>query len=187
MNRPLREKPYVAALIATPAFYILLFFYRAPLFVLNDDVAIESILSGAYSGTPDMHTVYMGVGLSFILSLLYRLIPFIPWFGLFCIIVVILSTAVVLKKNEIAGAAFILFFFGSCALMPHYTVVAACAGAAGLFMLSGHAKEEAVADIWAALIMLLLCYQIRMQVFLMFVPFMLPVLISRSSAACIMP
>ena len=57
--------PWVAGIVSCVAVYLLLFFYRAPLFILNDDVAIESILSGAYTGTPDMHTVYMGAGLSF--------------------------------------------------------------------------------------------------------------------------
>ena len=179
MNRPLKERPYLAAFIGSVAFFMLLFMYRAPLFILNDDVAIESILSGAYSGTPDMHTVYMGAGLSFVLSLLYRLIPVIPWFGVFCIIVVVLSAAAAIKKNEIAGAVMLLAFFMNCVLMPHYTVVAACAGSAGLLLLCGSSRKEDVADIWMAFILLILCHQIRMQVFYMLLPFLLPVMISR--------
>ncbi|MCR5119563.1 MAG: hypothetical protein K6B44_08100 [Lachnospiraceae bacterium] len=179
MNRTLRERQGLAAIIASVAIYLLLFFYRAPLFILNDDVAIESILSGAYSGTPDMHTVYMGAGLSFILSLMYRLIPIVPWFGLFCLLTVMLSSALAIKKDSTAGFALIIMFFAGCAMMPHYTVVAACAGCAALFTLCGDSEKEKNEDFISALILLILCHQIRMQVFYMFVPFLLPVLIRR--------
>ena len=30
-----------------------------PIYILNDDLQIASVLSGAYSGAPDLHTVYM--------------------------------------------------------------------------------------------------------------------------------
>lgn len=180
MKDSLKNKAWIESILLCVVLYVLfLYMYRAPLFVLNDDVAIESILSGAYSGTPDLHTVYMGAGISFILSTLYRLIPIVPWFGLFCLMIVVFSSAVIMKKDKAAGVAFIIMFFAGCALMPHYTVVAACAGCSGLFMLTGSDKEESVGDIWAAFIMLIFCYQIRMQVFYMFVPFLLPVLISR--------
>ncbi len=180
MKDSLKNKAWIESILLCVILYVLfLYMYRAPLFVMNDDVAIEGILSGAYSGTPDLHTVYMGAGISFILSLMYRLIPVIPWFGLFCLAVIVFSSAVIMKKDKAAGLAFIVMFFAGCALMPHYTVVAAAAGGSGLFMLTGSDKEEKVGDIWAALIMLLLCYQIRRQVFYMFVPFLVPVLISR--------
>ena len=59
----------------------------APVYYLNDDVAMRSILSGAYTGSPDGHAVYMGYPLSALLSALYGLTEklglFIPWFDLF--------------------------------------------------------------------------------------------------------
>ena len=56
MKESLKNKPLLAAFIGSAAMYMIVFMYRAPVFILNDDVAIESILSGAYTGTPDMHT-----------------------------------------------------------------------------------------------------------------------------------
>lgn len=50
---------------------------------LNDDVMIKDILSGAYTGTPDAHSIQMLYPISFLISLLYRLVPGVAWQGLF--------------------------------------------------------------------------------------------------------
>jgi len=50
---------------------------------LNDDVLIKDIVSGAYSGSPDAHSIQMLYPVSFIISLFYRLIPILPWQGIF--------------------------------------------------------------------------------------------------------
>ena len=50
---------------------------------LNDDVLIKDIVSGAYTGTPDAHSIQMLYPISFCISLLYRLIPVLPWQGIF--------------------------------------------------------------------------------------------------------
>ena len=52
-------------------------------FILNDDTTISSILNGNYLGTPDGHSVYVSYPLSGLLSLLYRILPRVPWFTLF--------------------------------------------------------------------------------------------------------
>lgn len=50
---------------------------------LNDDVLLKDILSGAYTGIPESRNIYMLYPLSAPISLLYRLIPSIPWYALF--------------------------------------------------------------------------------------------------------
>lgn len=50
---------------------------------LNDDVLIKDIVSGAYSGSPDAHSIQMLYPVSLLISLLYRLIPVLPWQGIF--------------------------------------------------------------------------------------------------------
>lgn len=49
----------------------------------NDDVTISAVLSGVYSGSPDIHCIYMSPILSGLFVVLYRLIPAVPWHGLF--------------------------------------------------------------------------------------------------------
>lgn len=48
----------------------------------NDDVEMEGILSGMYTGTPDGHAIYIQALLSYPLSWLYRLFPSVNWYGI---------------------------------------------------------------------------------------------------------
>lgn len=48
---------------------------------INDDTAIRNILSGAFAGEPSAMAVYVEYPLAFAISLLYRIIPTVPWFG----------------------------------------------------------------------------------------------------------
>ena len=49
---------------------------------LNDDITIRNIMSGAFAGSPDIHTIYVKVLFSVFPALLYKIIPSIPWFGI---------------------------------------------------------------------------------------------------------
>ena len=53
--------PFVILLLAAP-----------PLYGMNDDLQIASVLSGAYSGTPDLHTVYLRAPLSFFFNYMLK-------------------------------------------------------------------------------------------------------------------
>lgn len=55
------------------------------LFRTNDDIYLRAILSGDLTGKPDAHAVYILYPLSWILSFLYRIFPFVEWYGLFII------------------------------------------------------------------------------------------------------
>ena len=48
---------------------------------LNDDVMIKDILAGIYMGTPETRNMQMLYPLSFLLAVLYHVIPIIPWYG----------------------------------------------------------------------------------------------------------
>lgn len=50
---------------------------------LNDDVLMKDILAGVYTGEPEGHNIQMLYPLSALISLLYRLVPAAPWYGLF--------------------------------------------------------------------------------------------------------
>ena len=176
-------------IIGLPVLLSLLFFllpliFRQPLYCLNDDLQIAGILSGALSGSPDLHTVYVRAPLSFILSLLYRWIPSFPWFGAFLCFCIVLSFYLLLRSvfrellegnsaaiRTAAGiflmAAFYLLYFRTIFIMPHYTLVAAVCGAAGIWLLVTGREG------FTPCLLLILCDQIRSQVFLMLLPFAL--------------
>lgn len=68
-----------AALILGAAVLLACFFdYR---YAMNDDVFVNAIISGKYSGTPDIHNVSIGTSLNAVFCLLYRINGTIPWFG----------------------------------------------------------------------------------------------------------
>lgn len=49
---------------------------------VNDDVELEGILSGMYTGSPDGHAIYIRAILAYPLSWLYRLLPAFNWYGI---------------------------------------------------------------------------------------------------------
>ena len=50
---------------------------------LNDDTAIKDILSGTYTGIPSGYSIQMLFPLSWVIAMAYRIIPAVPWYGLF--------------------------------------------------------------------------------------------------------
>lgn len=54
-----------------------------PIFYNNDDWYLNQLISGELTGVPEAHLVHIGYLSGIMLSLLYRFIPIIPWYGLF--------------------------------------------------------------------------------------------------------
>lgn len=137
-------------LLLLPAFYVLLLFLIRPVDGINDDWGMYSILSGAYTGTPDAHVMFFLYPLSWLLSKLYTMWSFIPWYGLFQHAVQILCLYAVYRRilrirqrhNPQAAlwppalAAFLLLFFIidlNVIAEAQYTTTAGLAAAAALF------------------------------------------------------
>lgn len=158
----------------------------APVYYLNDDVTMRGILSGACTGTPDGHAVYMKYPLTGVLAGLYRITGrlgiFVPWFDLFLAGCILLTGAVMLAvcrelwqgapiPERLAALLTGCLVFAAL-LLPqylrlHYTIVAAIlAGGALLAWTAGTARG-------AALPMMGLCYLVRSQVFFLSLPFLL--------------
>lgn len=55
-------------------------------FDLNDDTVMKDILAGVYTGVPESRNIQMLYPLSFFLSLIYRIFPNAPVYGIFLII-----------------------------------------------------------------------------------------------------
>ena len=51
----------------------------------KDDTHMKDILAGNYTGVPESHPIYFRWPLAIIISSLYRLLPTVPWYGLFLI------------------------------------------------------------------------------------------------------
>lgn len=64
-------------------FYCVEILWIGPVDGINDDWGMYSTLSGAYLGYPEAHVLFFLYPLSWLLSKLYTLCSFIPWYGLF--------------------------------------------------------------------------------------------------------
>ena len=136
-KRKKRLVTLIVPAVLTLLFFIIPLFMGTPVYALNDDIQIRDILSGVYSGSPDLHTVYMGAVLSGILALLYTVIPFIPWYGSFLCAapaaVFFIVCFLIMRSDKAAFIRFLLiammsglylWFLYPAYIMPHYTLAA---------------------------------------------------------------
>lgn len=50
---------------------------------MNDDLLIKDILSGSYTGMPSPFSIQMLFPISWVISMFYRILPSLPWYGFF--------------------------------------------------------------------------------------------------------
>lgn len=197
-QRNIKYVNIAVAVMVTAILFLILSFWSDIVYCLNDDLMIQSILSGRYSGSPSGKAVYLSEPLSGLLAFLYGIWPSLPWFGLFlagcyilCFFLILFSSLERLVKNaEVTGkkrmigigcvcvlsVAIFCGFFLSQFLMIHYTVAAAVLGGTAiyLFMMSDDSgdRKSALQSSWMPVVLLLLCYLVRTKVFFMTAPFL---------------
>ena len=89
--------------VGIAAAMLLAVYFRAGIyFESNDDRNITEILSGAFGGRPDAHTVYVNYWLSVLLSGLYRITLQIPWYGLMLLLFHMMSYVCLLYTSDAA-------------------------------------------------------------------------------------
>lgn len=132
------------------AFYLIELLWIGPVDGINDDWGMYSTLSGAYLGYPDAHVLFFLYPLSRLLSALYTLCSFVPWYGLFlqavqiACLYTVYSRSMQLWQRHGSPDAFwkpalticcILFFIIDLNVLSEaqYTTVAGLAAAAALF------------------------------------------------------
>ncbi|MEG1755970.1 MAG: hypothetical protein RR224_01705 [Clostridia bacterium] len=118
-------------------------------YLTNDDNAIAFALAGYQTGAPYPYALFINCLLGYLVSMLYTLLPAVPWWPVLQLCVIFLSLTVIgsvlLRLGERQGRSVFLplMLYGSllllCALQPvvllTYTVTAAFAGAAGVALL----------------------------------------------------
>lgn len=188
----------VVALAVTAILFLILNLRWDMVYCLNDDLMIQSILSGRYSGSPSGKAVYLSEPLSGLLALLYRLLPSLPWFGWFlagcymlCFFLILHVSLERLEKDAeftgkwqaigigcvcVLAVSVFCGFFLSQYLMVHYTVAAAVMGGTAIYLFlltDDHGTwKDALRRYWLPVVILLLCYLVRTKVFFMTVPFL---------------
>lgn len=167
------EKNKWLVMVLIPCVVGIAMFIQPPVFYLNDDVTMRSILSGAYTGTPNGHAVYMRYPLTGMLAFAYRICGSLPWLELFfvaCIMAGMVAVALQFRQPIIGVLVSVVVYMPFCLYM-HYTLVAALMGATAVFLLmQGKCKT-------GALLFIAVAYMIRSQVGLLCLPFVVCALV----------
>lgn len=181
---------YAVAFTVLIAAVCLILSLKVPfIYTVNDDLFMKNILSGAYLGAPDAHTVYMEYPLCALLAFLYRLQPEIPWYGIcffafhavsWGLMVYRLCGGSRIRWNIRTLAAFLLgmLLFASCGFYHiasmQFTVTAAVLGMVALvWFLTGDLGQETgvyLRDQAVTAIFVFLSFNVRRNVLLMLVP-----------------
>lgn len=124
-------------------------------FDLNDDVLMKDILAGIYTGDPEGHNIQMLWLISALISVFYRVVRVLPWYGMFLCFCHFLSIGLIVHRSLLLteqmeafgkkirllkGFLFLTeFFFALSFLMPHlvcaqYTVTCSMLAAAAAFL-----------------------------------------------------
>lgn len=155
-------------------------------YAINDDVMMRDIASGAMTGTPDGHLIFIKYVLGFLLSRVYLLFPGFDWYGILMTGLVMFSLAVVLYRGladirKRSARVFYLFLTITvfvCVILQQmvlfqWTVTAAITGVAGIFLFytgSGESLGKKRIEEALAVLLLLLAFSIRDSVFVMLLP-----------------
>lgn len=157
---------------------------------LNDDTTIKDIVSGAYTGKPSGYSVQMLFPLSFCISLCYRAIPGVPWYGLFlCIcqfgawaLIAWRVTGLVKKQwQQYVVLCFEMVIFLGLVIrelvIVQYSVTSGICIATAIFLyLTGEEKEsprQYLKQNTVPILLVILSFMIRTEMCIMLLPFLL--------------
>lgn len=150
---------------------------------INDDITMQSLASGAVTGTPDGHLIFIRYALGVVIAGLFKLNDQYDWYGitlvgcmLICYVVCFHRVILTSRNKEngtfIRTVCFLLIvtLFVGTTIIFQFTIVAGMLGATAIFYLASLKKEVRPFDyilVWA---LLLLAAMIRIKVFYMVAP-----------------
>lgn len=168
------------------AFYIFLLNKLDPVYAINDDWGIYTVLSGAYLGYPDANVTFISYPLAWLLKTLYVISSATPWYGLFlhachvlCLFCIFTRSWDYVKKvhEKIILSSFISIIFlildFNMIVMIQFTETAIVCGSVAVFMFvtskNSSLREFLIDNIYTIVLMVLsLC--IRNNALFMLVP-----------------
>lgn len=190
---------YICAIVITTLLYFIAGHYCRFYYDLNDDVLIKDILSGAYTGRPEAHNIQMLYPLAWFFKTLYGINGHIPWFGMLeigmmwlCIILLLGRTQILLMSNipnkalriaAIIGLYLCETSFGVATnfwefFMIQYTVVSGMMVTTAAFLIFTKEGFE-IEDNIVPLVLILLAFNLRNEMMLLLMPFVLIVIGSK--------
>ena len=167
-----------------------LFFYKnfSISYFINDDTTMRNIASGAYTGRPDGHLIFVKYALGKIISLFYIIAPYIDWYGTilftthFLCLILILGRVLNWFKHKnkyfVLVITILIFFIIDIDNLTNsfqFTTTAAICGVTALFLFITIPRNVQKLEMFVNYLIILglvwLSFCIRDKVLLMFVPF----------------
>ena len=154
---------------------------------LNDDVWMKDILAGAYTGTPEGRNIQMLYPAGFLISVLYRLSPTLPWYGIFLCACHILCFFLIGKRIVSVVSGFLkksillmfqtLLFVGLMLwelVYVQYSVTCALLVATGVFLFYTTDDELSAGRFirknWISIVLVILGFYVRTEMMLLLCP-----------------
>lgn len=156
---------------------------------LNDDVVMKDILSGVYTGQPEGMNIQMLPPISIFISLLYQIVPPLPWYGVFlclcqfgCIAAIAFRTCelcnILWKKISLVileGLLLLALFLWELVFVQ-YTVTVALLAATAIFLFyttdSNLTPRKFIRKNVLGILLVVLGFCIRMDMMLLSFPFL---------------
>lgn len=177
-----RKRNYISTGLMVTAFAVAVGLLYGYFYDLNDDVLMKDILSGVYTGKPEGHNIQMLYPISFIISILYRIIRAADWYGLYLLVCQYLSLSLIIDfvagktKKTLKAAAFVLIICSSL-MLGHFVIVqytfavAMMCGAAAVLIAEGRDKM--------AMAFIVVAFLTRSEMTLLMLPMVMLVLFFR--------
>ena len=150
------------------------------IYAIADDVIMRDIASGAFTGIPDGHLVFIKYVFGWLVSRCYLAVPSLDWYGFFLTGTMFLGLAACLYRGfsmdktgiwKSVYGIFVLLLFAQTALFHvaqfEWTLCAAFAGASALFFYGTLKNSWENIVVW---LLLLLTFCIRSDIFWMLLP-----------------
>lgn len=154
----------------------------------NDDILLKDIFAGLYSGGPDAHSIQVVYLLGCVFSLLYSLVPAVPWFGLFllvgtgiCLWIFFQRTLLLCSARKqqiglllVGGILFFTLLLRETVYIQ-YTVVSGLFAVAAVVLFLTTPRNLSVKEFWiqnvGSVVLAVLCYYLRPKMLFCMAPF----------------
>ena len=93
----LKSPGFISSAIVIAIYLIMCIFYKISLG--SDDVAIQNILCGNMTGTPDGHVIFINYMLCFVISSLYKILPIVNWYSFILVCSITLSLCTIIYST----------------------------------------------------------------------------------------
>lgn len=180
-NIKIINSSFMSFLVTLLVFY---FLSKSFTFVLIsiDDATYQNYFSGAITGVPDAHCIFIQYPLAWIISRFYILIPNISWYKYFLEFFLFLCFFCVFKRineinlnyKKIISFIILIIVFSSHIIHPEWTVISGLLGSTAIFRFITFKNDLSVKESTKEYIfcsfLLFLCYELRNSVAFLILP-----------------